>query len=45
MTAYSSSKGALAVFTKNVAYALKYDKIRVNGLNIGWTDTPNEHQV
>ena len=21
------------------------DRIRVNGLNIGWTDTPNEHVV
>ncbi|MGK7902583.1 MAG: SDR family oxidoreductase [Hormoscilla sp.] len=45
LTAYCSSKGALTVFTKNVAHALRYDKIRVNGLNIGWTDTPNEHQV
>jgi len=45
LTAYCSSKGSLTVLTKNVAHALRYDKIRVNGLNIGWTDTPNEHQV
>jgi len=45
LTAYCSSKGALAVFTKNIAHALKCDKIRVNGLNIGWMDTPNEDKV
>jgi NAD(P)-dependent dehydrogenase (short-subunit alcohol dehydrogenase family) len=45
LTAYCSSKGALATFTKNVAHALRRDRIRVNGLNIGWMDTPNEHIV
>lgn len=45
LTAYACSKGALAVFTKNVAHALRKDRIRVNGLNIGWMDTPNEHLV
>ena len=41
--AYSSSKGALATFTKNIANHLLTDRIRVNGINLGWTDTPNEH--
>ncbi len=45
LTAYCSSKGALATFTKNVAHALRWEKIRVNGLNIGWMNTPNEHLV
>lgn len=45
LTAYSSSKGALATFTKNTAHALRKDYIRVNGLNIGWMDTPNEHLI
>ncbi len=45
LTAYSASKGALAVLTKNVAHALRADRIRVNGLNIGWTDTPAEHVI
>src|SRR3546814_18630078 len=45
LTAYSASKGALAVLTKNVAHALRRDRIRVNGINIGWSDTPNEHKV
>ena len=45
LTAYSSSKGALATLTKNCAHALRQDRIRVNGLNIGWTDTPGEHAI
>lgn len=45
LTAYSASKGALAVLTKNTAHALRADRIRVNGLNIGWTDTPGEHAI
>ncbi len=45
LTAYSSSKGALAVLTKNTAHALRRHRIRVNGLNIGWTDTPGEHVI
>lgn len=45
IAAYCASKGALAVLTKNVAHALRGDRIRVNGINIGWTDTPNEHKV
>lgn len=45
LTAYSASKGALATLTKNVAHAVRDDRIRVNGINIGWTDTPNEHIV
>ena len=43
--AYSASKGALATLTKNNAHALRRDKIRVNGINMGWTFTPNEDRV
>ena len=42
LTAYSASKGALAIMIKNVANAISADQIRVNGLNIGWSDTPGE---
>jgi NAD(P)-dependent dehydrogenase (short-subunit alcohol dehydrogenase family) len=45
LTAYSASKGALAVLTKNTAHALRSHRIRVNGLNIGWADTPGEHAI
>jgi NAD(P)-dependent dehydrogenase (short-subunit alcohol dehydrogenase family) len=42
---YSSSKGALMTMTRAVANAVKHDRIRVNTLNIGWTNTPREHIV
>lgn len=42
LVAYSSSKGALATLTRNAANALASYRIRVNGLNIGWTNTPGE---
>jgi len=45
LTAYCTSKGGLAVLTKNVAYAVRRDRIRVNGLNIGWMATPGEHAI
>jgi NAD(P)-dependent dehydrogenase (short-subunit alcohol dehydrogenase family) len=45
LAAYSASKAALGALTKNVAHAHRFDRIRVNGLNLGWTDTPNEHVV
>jgi NAD(P)-dependent dehydrogenase (short-subunit alcohol dehydrogenase family) len=45
LCAYSTSKGALATLTKNNANALRKDKIRVNGLRIGWMETPGEHAI
>ena len=39
---YCGSKGALAIITKNAAHALRWDKIRVNGINMGWTYTDGE---
>jgi NAD(P)-dependent dehydrogenase (short-subunit alcohol dehydrogenase family) len=45
LCAYSTSKGALATLTKNNAHALRKDRIRVNGLRIGWMETPGEHAI
>jgi len=45
LTAYSGSKAALAIITKNVANCVSGHKIRVNALNIGWTDTPGEDTI
>lgn len=45
LAAYSASKGALATLTKNAAHALREARIRVNGINLGWTDTPGEHAI
>lgn len=39
---YAASKAATAVLTKNAAFSHRYDRIRVNGINLGWTDTPSE---
>lgn len=45
LTPYSMSKGALMTLTKNVAFAMLGQKIRVNGLNVGWMDTPGEEAI
>jgi NAD(P)-dependent dehydrogenase (short-subunit alcohol dehydrogenase family) len=42
---YSASKGALMTMTRGLANALRHERIRVNTLNIGWTNTPREHVV
>ncbi|MFD7501356.1 SDR family oxidoreductase [Streptomyces sp. NPDC059850] len=39
---YSAAKAGLAGLTRNAAYAHRWDRIRINGLNIGWTDTEGE---
>ncbi len=45
LTAYAASKGALITLTKNVAFSALRNRIRVNGLNIGWMDTPHEDDI
>ena len=42
---YAISKGALHTLTRNAAYSLMWDHIRVNLVNLGWMDTPNEDIV
>lgn len=39
---YVASKAGLIGLTRNVAFAHRWDRIRVNGLNIGWTETEGE---
>jgi len=43
LAAYSASKGALMTLTKNTANAVNMMRIRVNGIILGWADTPGEH--
>jgi NAD(P)-dependent dehydrogenase (short-subunit alcohol dehydrogenase family) len=45
LSVYSASKGALMTLTKNAAFSLMRDHIRVNGINLGWTDTPGEDRI
>jgi len=42
LAAYAASKAALAAVTRNIAYAVMPDRIRVNCLQPGWSDTPAE---
>jgi NAD(P)-dependent dehydrogenase (short-subunit alcohol dehydrogenase family) len=40
---YAASKAALLNVTKNAANTLAQHRIRVNGINVGWMDTPGEN--
>lgn len=42
---YSASKGAMVTLTKNAANAHMADRIRVNGINLGWVATETEDRL
>lgn len=42
---YVAAKAGLAGLTRNAAHAHRFDRIRVNGLNIGWTESEGEDAV
>ncbi len=42
---YSATKGALQTLTRNAAHAHIADRIRVNGINMGWVATPGEQEM
>lgn len=39
---YVAAKAGLAGVTRNAAHAHRWDRIRINGLDIGWTETEGE---
>jgi NAD(P)-dependent dehydrogenase (short-subunit alcohol dehydrogenase family) len=39
---YAGTKGAMQTLTKNAAHAHMADRIRVNGINLGWVATESE---
>ncbi len=45
LAAYCASKGGLATLTRNTAYALLRNRIRVNGLDIGWMASEGEDRI
>lgn len=45
LTPYAASKTALLGLTRNIAFSLLPHRIRVNGLAIGWMNTPGEHEI
>ncbi|QGG40814.1 SDR family oxidoreductase [Aeromicrobium yanjiei] len=42
---YSATKAGLVGLTRNAAHAHRWDRIRINGVNIGWTETEGEDVV
>ncbi len=42
---YSATKAGLAGLTRNAAHAHRWDRVRINGVNIGWTETEGEDVV
>ncbi len=42
---YAATKGALATLTRNAANAHMADRIRVNGINLGWVATESERRM
>ena len=42
---YVAAKAGLIGLTRNAAYAHRWDRIRINGINIGWTETEGEDRI
>jgi NAD(P)-dependent dehydrogenase (short-subunit alcohol dehydrogenase family) len=42
---YVAAKAGLAGLTRNAAYAHRWDRVRINGVNIGWTQTDGEDAI
>jgi NAD(P)-dependent dehydrogenase (short-subunit alcohol dehydrogenase family) len=43
LSPYVAAKAGLAGLTRNAAHAHRWDRIRINGLNIGWSATDGEN--
>ena len=42
---YAATKGAMTTLTRNAAHTHMADRIRVNGINLGWVATEAEHRM
>ncbi|MFC6489699.1 SDR family oxidoreductase [Nitratireductor sp. GCM10026969] len=45
ISAYCATKGALATLTRNTAFSVMKNRIRVNQLNVGWMSSDNERAL
>jgi NAD(P)-dependent dehydrogenase (short-subunit alcohol dehydrogenase family) len=45
LSPYVAAKAGLAGLTRNAAFAHRWDRIRINGLDIGWTATEGEDAI
>jgi NAD(P)-dependent dehydrogenase (short-subunit alcohol dehydrogenase family) len=45
LSPYVAAKAGLAGLTRNAAFAHRWDRVRINGLDIGWTATEGEDAI
>jgi NAD(P)-dependent dehydrogenase (short-subunit alcohol dehydrogenase family) len=45
INAYCASKGALATLTRNTAFSVMKNRIRINQLNVGWMASDHEREL
>ncbi|MBI4923329.1 MAG: SDR family oxidoreductase [Devosia nanyangense] len=45
INAYCASKGALSTLTRNTAFSVMKNRIRVNQLNVGWMSSDHEREI
>ncbi|MBB6469121.1 NAD(P)-dependent dehydrogenase (short-subunit alcohol dehydrogenase family) [Aminobacter lissarensis] len=45
INAYCATKGALATLTRNTAFSVMRNRIRVNQLDVGWMSSDNEREL
>lgn len=45
INAYCASKGALSTLTRNTAFSVMKNRIRVNQLNVGWMASDHEREI
>ncbi|MGJ9413078.1 SDR family oxidoreductase [Aeromicrobium sp. CF4.19] len=45
LAAYAATKAGLVGLTRNAAHAHRFDRIRINAINIGWTDSDGEDTI
>ena len=44
LAVYAATKAATALLTRNAAFSHRNDRVRVNGINLGWADTDGEQE-
>lgn len=45
INAYCASKGALSTLTRNTAFSVMKNRIRINQLNVGWMSSDHERKI
>ena len=45
LAVYAATKAATALLTRNAAFSHRNDRVRVNGINLGWADTDGERKM